>query len=114
MEGSTGHGSDELLGKKSQSGVTAVHKGGTAGQRHIKQHTSIFGPTSKQGWHFKTFMGHPRCTQRSNRWTRLAEGGTANFGAAGKEIVAFAQGRMLHVGKELMFCTNVTKNETSQ
>lgn len=38
----------------------------------------------------------------------------SHCGAAGKEMVAFAQGRTLCVGKELMFCTNVTKNETSQ
>lgn len=29
-------------------------------------------------------------------------------------MVAFSQGRMLCVGKELTFFTNVTKNETSQ
>lgn len=40
----------------------------------------ICGPTPKQGWHFENFTGHPRCSQRSNRWTRLAGGGTAAVG----------------------------------
>lgn len=40
----------------------------------------ICGPTPKQGWHFENFTGHPRCSQRSNRWTRLAGGDTAAVG----------------------------------
>lgn len=59
---STGHGSDELLGKKIQSGVTTLHK---EGQCHIKQNTS----TSFSGQHpYKGgILETPRDTQGAPR-----------------------------------------------